>query len=30
MEIISYILDGQLAHRDDMGYGSTMAPGDVQ
>jgi redox-sensitive bicupin YhaK (pirin superfamily) len=30
MEIVSYVLDGQLAHRDDLGNGSTMAPGDVQ
>ena len=30
MEIVSYVLDGQLAHRDDMGNGSVMEPGDVQ
>ena len=30
MEIISYVLDGELAHKDNMGNGSTMAPGDVQ
>ena len=30
MEIISYVLDGQLAHSDSMGNGSTIAPGDVQ
>ena len=30
MEIISYVLDGALAHRDSMGNGSTMRPGDVQ
>ncbi len=30
MEIISYVLDGALAHRDSMGHGSTMRPGDVQ
>ncbi len=30
MEIITYILDGALAHRDSMGNGSTIRPGDVQ
>ncbi|MEO8718371.1 MAG: pirin family protein [Burkholderiales bacterium] len=30
MEIISYVLDGALAHRDSMGNGSIMVPGDVQ
>ena len=30
MEIISYVLDGGLAHRDSMGNGSTIRPGDVQ
>jgi redox-sensitive bicupin YhaK (pirin superfamily) len=30
MEIISYVLDGELAHRDSLGSGSTLRPGDVQ
>jgi quercetin 2,3-dioxygenase len=30
MEIISYVLDGVLAHKDSMGNGSTIESGDVQ
>lgn len=30
MEIISYVLEGALAHRDSMGSGSTLVPGEVQ
>ena len=30
MEIITYILEGELKHEDSMGNGSIIRPGDVQ
>lgn len=30
MEIFSYVLEGELAHRDTLGHGSSIGPGQVQ
>lgn len=30
MEIVSYVLEGELAHRDSMGNGTSIRPGEVQ
>lgn len=30
MEIISYVIDGAIAHQDSLGHGATLRPGEVQ
>jgi len=30
MEIVSYVLEGELAHRDSIGHGSIIRPGEIQ
>lgn len=30
MEIVTYVLEGELAHRDSMGHHATLTPGEVQ
>jgi len=30
MEIVTYIVDGELAHKDSLGTGSTIRPGEIQ
>ena len=30
MEILTYVLSGELAHRDSLGHGATLGPGEVQ